>query len=150
MAGPLKKSPIAFGCGKEFLEALEDMNVKLLPGKAYALAFLKSYARELGMDEKAILDQFQDESALTREDANKQIRNPSSKPRRERPVGGRCGPPGHCGTVRGLARLPDQQCACRRGRGLGPGGLYFFAERSSCACRGAQDCGGPGDPGRLA
>ncbi|QGZ95079.1 helix-turn-helix domain-containing protein [Terricaulis silvestris] len=70
---------------KEFLEALEDMNVKLLPGKAYALAFLKSYARELGMDEKAILDQFQDESALTREDANKQIRNPSSKPRRERP-----------------------------------------------------------------
>jgi cytoskeleton protein RodZ len=70
---------------KEFLEALEEMNVKLLPGKAYALAFLKSYARELGMDEKAILDQFQDESALTREDANKQIRNPSSKPRRERP-----------------------------------------------------------------
>jgi cytoskeleton protein RodZ len=70
---------------KEFLEALEDMNIKLLPGKAYALAFLKSYARELGMDEKAILDQFQDESALTREDANKQIRNPTSKPRRERP-----------------------------------------------------------------
>jgi cytoskeleton protein RodZ len=70
---------------KEFLEALEDMNVKLLPGKAYALAFLKSYARELGMDEKAILDQFQDECALTREDANKQIRNPTSKPRRERP-----------------------------------------------------------------
>lgn len=70
---------------KEFLEALEDMNVKLLPGKAYALAFLRSYARELGMDEKAILDQFQDESALTREDASKQIRNPTSKPRRQRP-----------------------------------------------------------------
>jgi transcriptional regulator with XRE-family HTH domain len=70
---------------KEFLEALEDMNVKLLPGKAYALAFLRSYARELGMDEKAILDQFQDESALTREDAAKQIRNPTSKPRRQRP-----------------------------------------------------------------
>jgi transcriptional regulator with XRE-family HTH domain len=70
---------------KEFLEALEAMNVKLLPGKAYALAFLKSYARELGMDEKAILDQFQDECALTREDANKQIRTPTSKPRRERP-----------------------------------------------------------------
>jgi len=70
---------------KEFLEALEEMNVKLLPGKAYALAFLRSYARELGMDEKAILDQFQDESALTREDASKQIRNPTSKPRRQRP-----------------------------------------------------------------
>ncbi|UPT61214.1 MAG: helix-turn-helix domain-containing protein [Hyphomonadaceae bacterium JAD_PAG50586_4] len=70
---------------REFLEALEDMNVKLLPGKAYALAFLRSYARELGIDEKAIIDQFQDESALTREDAQKQVRNPTSKPRRERP-----------------------------------------------------------------
>lgn len=70
---------------REFLAALEDMNVKLLPGKAYALAFLRSYARELGIDEHAIVDQFQDESALTREDAVKQIRNPSSKPRRERP-----------------------------------------------------------------
>ncbi len=70
---------------REFLEALEEMNIKLLPGKAYALAFLRSYARELGIDERAIVDQFQDESALTREDAHKQIRNPSSKPRRARP-----------------------------------------------------------------
>lgn len=70
---------------REFLEALEDMNVKLLPGKAYALAFLRSYARELGIDEKAIVDQFQDECALSREDPQKQIRSPASKPRRERP-----------------------------------------------------------------
>lgn len=70
---------------REFLAALEDMNIKLLPGKAYALAFLRSYARELGLDEKAIIDQFQDESALTREDAKQPIRNPSSKPRKERP-----------------------------------------------------------------
>lgn len=70
---------------REFLEALEAMNVKLLPGKAYALAFLRSYARALGIDEKAIVDQFQDECALTREDAQKQIRNPASKPVRERP-----------------------------------------------------------------
>ena len=70
---------------REFLEALEAMNVKLLPGKAYALAFLRSYARALGMDERAIVDQFQDECALTREDAQKQIRNPISKPNRERP-----------------------------------------------------------------
>lgn len=70
---------------REFLAALEDMNVKLLPGKAYALAFLRSYARELGIDEKAIVDQFQDESALTREDAQKQIRGPSSRPHARRP-----------------------------------------------------------------
>lgn len=70
---------------REFLEALEQMNIKLLPGKAYALAFLRSYARELGIDERAIVDQFQDECALTREDAQAQIRNPASRPRRERP-----------------------------------------------------------------
>lgn len=70
---------------KEFLEALEDMNIKLLPGKAYALAFLRSYARELGIEEKAIVDQFQDECALTREDAGKPLRNPTSKPRQRPP-----------------------------------------------------------------
>jgi cytoskeleton protein RodZ len=70
---------------REFLEALEEMNIKLLPGKAYALAFLRSYARELGVDEKAIVDQFQDECALTREDVQPQMRNPASKPRKERP-----------------------------------------------------------------
>lgn len=72
---------------REFLMALEDMNVKLLPGKAYALAFLRSYARELGVDEKAIVDQFQDECALTRDGAQPQMRTPTSKPRKERPWG---------------------------------------------------------------
>lgn len=70
---------------REFLEALEDMNMKLLPGRAYALAFLRSYARELGLDERAIVEQFQEESALTREDVQKQIRKPASKPHRDRP-----------------------------------------------------------------
>ncbi len=70
---------------REFLEALEQMNVKLLPGKAYAVAFLRSYARELGIDEQSIVDQFQDECALSREDVEKPIRAPSTRPRRERP-----------------------------------------------------------------
>lgn len=70
---------------REFLEALEEMNIKLLPGKAYALAFLRSYARELGIDERAIVDQFQEECALSREDVQKPIRSPSSKPHPERP-----------------------------------------------------------------
>ncbi|MBS0385877.1 MAG: helix-turn-helix domain-containing protein [Proteobacteria bacterium] len=70
---------------REYLEALEEMNIKVLPGKAYALAFLRSYARTLGLDEKAIVDQFQEESALTREDATKPIRSPKSRPHPERP-----------------------------------------------------------------
>lgn len=72
---------------KEFLEALEEMNVKLLPGKAYALAFLRSYARELGIEEKAIVDQFQDECALTRDDdgAKPAMRTPTSRPKQRPP-----------------------------------------------------------------
>jgi transcriptional regulator with XRE-family HTH domain len=70
---------------REFLEALEEMNIKALPGRAYALAFLRSYARALGLDEKAVADQFQEECALTREDAQKPIRNPKSRPHPERP-----------------------------------------------------------------
>jgi len=70
---------------REFLEALEQMNVKLLPGKAYTLAFLRSYARALGIEEKAIVDQFQDECALTREAGDRPVRSPSSKPRKDRP-----------------------------------------------------------------
>lgn len=70
---------------REFLEALEDMNIKLLPGKAYALAFLRSYARELGIDEKAIVEQFQDECALTRPGGQPQVRKPATRPRKERP-----------------------------------------------------------------
>jgi cytoskeletal protein RodZ len=72
---------------KEFLEALEEMNVKLLPGKAYALAFLRSYAKELGIEEKAIVDQFQDECALTRDDdgAKPPMRTPTSRPKQRPP-----------------------------------------------------------------
>lgn len=70
---------------REHLEALEAMNVKLLPGKAYTLAYLQGYARFLGLDAEAIVDQFKAESALTREDARPQLRDPSSKPRKERP-----------------------------------------------------------------
>jgi transcriptional regulator with XRE-family HTH domain len=70
---------------REFLEALEEMNAKLLPGKAYALAYLKSYAKLLGLDPAEILEQFQREVALSREDATPQVRDPKSRPRIARP-----------------------------------------------------------------
>ncbi len=78
--------------------------MKSLPGKAYALAFLRSYVRALGLDEKTIVDQFQEESALTREDAQKQIRDPSSKPGPGAPLAG-CGSPG--ADRSGVCRLAD-------------------------------------------
>lgn len=69
----------------DYLAALEAMNLKLLPGKAYARAYLKSYAQLLGLDPAEMIAQFETENALSREDVNPQIRNPASKPRRERP-----------------------------------------------------------------
>jgi len=70
---------------REFLEALEDMNAKLLPGKAYALAYLRSYVRVLGLEKTDIVEQFQREVALSREDALPQVRDPRSRPRAKRP-----------------------------------------------------------------
>jgi len=70
---------------RDYLDALETMNLKVLPGRAYTLAYLRSYAQHLGLDPASIVAQFQRESALAREDVKSQLRNPESKPRRERP-----------------------------------------------------------------
>ena len=69
----------------DYVAALEAMNVNLIPGKAYAKAYLRSYARFLAMPEEEIVAQYESESARLREDASDQIRNPDSKPARERP-----------------------------------------------------------------
>src|SRR5262245_9150737 len=70
---------------REFLEALEEMNAKLLPGKAYTLPYLRSYVRELGLEKTDIVEQFQREVALSREDVLPQVRDPQSRPRSTRP-----------------------------------------------------------------
>ncbi len=69
----------------DYVAALEAMNVKLLPGTAYALAYLRSYAKFLGFDPAELSAQFQDECALSRFDSAPQVRDPSSRPHPERP-----------------------------------------------------------------
>jgi hypothetical protein len=69
----------------DFVAALESMNINLLPGKAYAKAYLRSYTKLLDLPEEEIVAQYERESALLREDTGEQIRNPHSKPREERP-----------------------------------------------------------------
>lgn len=69
----------------EYIAALETMNVNLIPGKAYAKAYLRSYVKFLGLTEDEIVIQYENESARLREDAGDQIRNPDSKPAPERP-----------------------------------------------------------------
>lgn len=69
----------------EYLAALETMNVNLIPGKAYAKAYLRSYVKHLGLTEDDLVIQYENESARLREDDSDQIRNPDSKPAPERP-----------------------------------------------------------------
>lgn len=69
----------------EYIAALETMNVNLIPGKAYAKAYLRSYVKFLGLTEDEIVIQYENESARLREDSSEQIRNPESKPAPERP-----------------------------------------------------------------
>lgn len=69
----------------EYVAALETMNVNLIPGKAYAKAYLRSYVKFLGLTEEELVVQYENESARLREDASDQIRNPDSKPAPERP-----------------------------------------------------------------
>lgn len=69
----------------DYVAALEQMNVNLIPGKAYARAYLRSYVKFLGLEQADILAQYEGESARLREDASDQIRNPESKPATERP-----------------------------------------------------------------
>jgi transcriptional regulator with XRE-family HTH domain len=68
-----------------YLEAIEAMDAKILPGRAYTIAYLRNYCRALGVPEDELIAQYQAESALSREDARPQIRGPESRPSRERP-----------------------------------------------------------------
>jgi transcriptional regulator with XRE-family HTH domain len=68
-----------------YLEAIEAMDAKLLPGRAYTIAYIRSYAKALGLNTEEILAQYQAENALSREDPRPQIRGPESRPDQERP-----------------------------------------------------------------
>jgi cytoskeleton protein RodZ len=46
-----------------YLEALEDGRISQLPGNAYAVAFMRTYARALGLDDEEIVRRFKAEAA---------------------------------------------------------------------------------------
>lgn len=47
----------------DHLEAIEENDFARLPGRTYAVGFIRSYARHLGLDPAALIQQFKDESA---------------------------------------------------------------------------------------
>lgn len=48
---------------RDQLEAIEEDDLSRLPGRTYALGFVRSYARHLGLDADALVEQFKDENA---------------------------------------------------------------------------------------
>ena len=48
---------------RDQLEAIEEDDLSRLPGRTYALGFVRSYARHLGLDSDALVEQFKDENA---------------------------------------------------------------------------------------
>lgn len=48
---------------KDYLDALEESNFDALPGRAYALGFIRSYADYLGLDSKQCVARFKSETA---------------------------------------------------------------------------------------
>lgn len=57
----------ATGIRAEYLEALEVMNFKAIPGAGYVPGFLRTYARVLKLDETSVLERFRAESTVLAE-----------------------------------------------------------------------------------
>src|SRR3954469_1551440 len=59
---------------KDHLEALEEDRLEDLPGKTYAIGFVRSYARHLGMDSAVYVERFKQEISGR---ADEQIQSPA-------------------------------------------------------------------------
>ncbi|MEW8959766.1 MAG: RodZ domain-containing protein [Moorella sp. (in: firmicutes)] len=69
-----------------YLEALEKGDYALLPGRVYALGFLRSYARYLGLDVQAVVEQFKREYPATEDNGpGSEGRLPAEGPKRGNP-----------------------------------------------------------------
>ena len=60
---PLPDAAATLRIRAAYLTALEDGDLSQLPGNAYALGFLRSYARALGLDPEEMLRRFKAEAA---------------------------------------------------------------------------------------
>src|SRR6185295_15661325 len=48
---------------REHIEAIEDNDFTRLPGRTYAIGFVRAYARYLGLDAEIMVQRFKEESA---------------------------------------------------------------------------------------
>lgn len=67
---------------KRYLEALEDGDFEVLPGKFYVRAFIKNYAEAIGLDAEEVLKYYEDD--IPKIDAKSDEVIPARKPQRMR------------------------------------------------------------------
>jgi len=85
LAWPIEDVAAALCIRQAHLEALEDGRIDLLPGAAYAVGFLRSYAKALGLDPNEIVRRFKAEAG----EVNRRIELvfPAPMPERGVPAG---------------------------------------------------------------
>ena len=84
-AGRCRKWPSALRIRLQYLEALEAGRIGELPGNAYALGFLRTYAAALGLDPNEIASRFRAEAAGV--DEKTELTFPVPAPERGVPAG---------------------------------------------------------------
>src|SRR6201996_6754530 len=57
---------------KDHLEALEEDRLEDLPGKTYAIGFIRSYARHLGLDSNVYVERFKQDISGRPEEASRE------------------------------------------------------------------------------
>ncbi|MFZ5900097.1 helix-turn-helix domain-containing protein [Desulforudis sp. 1088] len=71
---------------KKYIKALEDEDFNVLPGRVYAKAFLRTYARFLGLDAEQLVAEFNaGQQAENREPAEAQLEPATVNDRRKKP-----------------------------------------------------------------
>ena len=82
---PLQDAASTLRIKLAYLQALEEGHLNLLPGNAYVLGFLRSYARSLGLDPEMVVGQFKAEAATVTQRPD--LAFPAPVPERGLPAG---------------------------------------------------------------
>lgn len=82
---PLQDAAATLRIKSAYLQALEEGHLNLLPGNAYVLGFLRTYARALGLDPEMVVAQFKAEAATVTQRPD--LAFPAPVPERGLPAG---------------------------------------------------------------
>jgi len=98
----------------KYLRALENEEWGLLPGPTFVKSFLRTYAQALGLDGKALVEEYRVSHEHPSEAALEPIVSSSQRARGRPPTGGRAPPAGGCARRPPGSPAGTDQVASRR------------------------------------